>query len=354
MISNQCSKSILTPFDKKINFILFRILNNHKYKSLFIALALYVIILLIFGDFLKISCNYFVLIPLIAFSFVYGFPGGLLFGMMALPLNIMMFYMMGQMSFVPDNLYIAELSGLLVGGIIGYQSEYFMKLIKEIEVRRTAESLLRESLEDKELLLKEVNHRVRNNLNIIKSLIQLHSNKMDHPVFREECDKLKDRVFSISLIHEQLFLENQPLMLDLPRYMDTLLDNLVLSIKKQDVCLNRQWPNTGMPISSYRVLYLGLIVHEVVMNSLKYGCPADGTTEIFISLDDLGRNQYLLRISDNGSGFDPQTSAKGLGLRMIETLSQHLDGSVHWEFDEGCCFFLEFSNKQPEVFCSNL
>ncbi|MDA3958049.1 sensor histidine kinase [Oceanispirochaeta sp.] len=345
MISKQNPKSYLSPFDKLINSVLNRIVKDFRIGTLLLSLLLYINILLFFGEFLKISCNYFILLPMITISFIFGLPGGFLIGTLALPLNLLMFFLMDHMEYLPENLYIAEIAGILVGIILGYQSEYFSKLNREIEIRISMENRLRISLSDKDILLKEVNHRVRNNLNIITSLIQLHSNNVNHPVFTAECRKLKERIFSISLIHEQLFLENQPLVLDLTHYMDKLMDNLVYSMKGQDVRLIKQWPDHPMPFSSERVQYLGLILHEVVMNSLKHGFLPDHNAELTISLDEKENNSYSLHITDNGPGFDLDKSENGLGLRLVDTLSQHLNGRIRWENVNGCSFHLNFSKK---------
>ncbi len=342
MKKNSVSEGSTPHYYRNTYAFLYKLMNDYKAATLILPLALYVIILLLFGDFLKISSNYFVIFPLMAFSFVFGLPGGFASGVLALPANLLIFKFQGHLDYAPANIVIAECTGIIIGIAMGFQSEFFTGMLREIEQRVRTESRLRSILKEKDTLLSELNHRVRNNLNIITSLIQLHSNKTDHPYFREELSKLKDRVYSMSLVHEQLFMENQPLFLDVPRYLDSLLDNMVLSLNRPDLKLSKKWPDESIPLNSDRVLYLGLIVHEAVLNSIKYGETPGRNSELSLSITIEEDNSYTLMIEDNGPGFDPEGVEKGLGLRLIEALCVQLKGSYSWEGEAGSTFRLNF------------
>jgi len=333
--------------DRSVHAFLYKIMNEYKSIALLISVALYVSILLIFGDFLKISCNYFVVLPLMAFSFVFGLPGGLVSGILALPANLLIFKFQGHMEYAPDNLVIAESTGIIMGAVLGFLSEYFTGMLEEIDQRIHTEARLRSILKEKDTLLSEVNHRVRNNLNIITSLIQLHSNNVDDPVFKMECSKLKDRVYSISLVHEQLFLENQPLFLDVSKYIESLLENLILSLNRQDLKVQGKWTDGPVSLGSDRVLYLGLILHEVVMNSVKYGCVPGKDSIISVSMEKEEDGSFSLKIEDNGPGFNPEKVEKGLGLRLIDTLCSQFGGYSSWDKGTGSTFRLNFRCEAP-------
>jgi len=333
--------------NRSVHALLYKLKVDYKAGTLLISATLYASILLLFGDFLKISSNYFVVLPLLAFSFIFGLPGGLVSGVLALPTNLIIFKFLGHLEYAPDNLLIAESTGILMGTFLGVLSQYFMGMLREIDQRVQTEARLRAILQEKKTLLSEVNHRVRNNLNIITSLIQLHSNKVDDPAFREECDHLRNRVYTISLVHEQLFLENQPLFLDLSSYIDSLLDNMLVSMNCRDLVLKKHWPEQNISLSSDRVISLGLIVHEVVMNSIKYGVLPGRDFILSISMDRQEDESFLLRIDDNGPGFDPEEAEKGLGLKLIESLSGHLGGTSRWEKGDGSSFLLSFRDENP-------
>ena len=328
--------------DQWVSAFLRLISSRYRVRTIVISFALYISILLFFGDVLKISCNYFVILPLLAFAFVYGFPGGLAAGILALPLNMLVFRFMGRMDYLPASLVIAEVSGITVGGATGYLSQFFYRLIVENENRKETEGKLRDLLKEKDLLFREMNHRVRNNLNIIKSLIQLQSNKMDDPRFTEECEKLKDRVFSIALVHEQLYSAGERQNSELCSYLDSLLDNFGITAGEQEVEITRDWSDGRLYLSRDKLLYLGLIVHELLTNSLKYGAAEGKTLKLDISLIAVDESRHLLIVSDNGPGFDPDKVDGGLGLRLIETLSRQLEAEVGWGASVGSCFRIIF------------
>ena len=137
------------------------------------------------GTYLGISANYFVILPVLIVSLVCGFPGGLIAGVCALPANLFLFWLLGHAEYSPASKIIAELSGVFVGSAFGFLSDYFRKMIREMEKRKEAERELRRSLGEKEILLRELQHRVKNNLNLIKGLIQLQRNRSSDPAFRE-------------------------------------------------------------------------------------------------------------------------------------------------------------------------
>ena len=220
-------ESYFTPLDNYLTMLHRQYIGRNRFLSILLSLIVYISILLIWGKFLKISSNYFILLPIISVTIYFGLAGGIIAGSLGLPLNLLVFRLMGHPEYAPASLIVAEASGILVGLVMGYLSDYFNKLNREIHKRRITEEQLRRTLADKEILLQEVNHRVRNNLNIIKSLIKLQTNRVDEPFFKEECEKLSQRIFSISLVHEQLFQKDNPIYLDLKDYLTVLLENLV-------------------------------------------------------------------------------------------------------------------------------
>jgi two-component sensor histidine kinase len=328
--------------DRRLSSFLRLVSSRYKAATIASSFAVYTLVLFFFGDFLKISCNYFVLLPLLAVSFVGGFRGGLIGGLLALPLNLFSFGLMGHPEYQPASLVIAEAFGIFVGSSTGYLSEFFYRLIEENEFRKATEKKLRETLEEKDLLFRELNHRVKNNLNIIKSLIQLHANRAEEPLFKEECRRLQDRVFSISLIHDQLYLEGQPLHQDITSYLDSLLDNILSSLGDHNIILTKSWSAGRFRLDRERILYLGLIVHEVMMNSMKYAAPEGEYLKLRFALEDCGTDRICLSIADNGPGFDPDHRHSGLGLRLVKTLSTQLNGRILWQNHQGTSFRLTF------------
>ena len=330
-----------SPLDKLLTIIHRSLFLRYKKLSIIASFAMYVSIMLFLGNLLRISSNYFILLPLMTVIFSYGLVGGVVIGLLGLPLNLLMFHILGHPEYAPESLIIAELFGIIIGVAMGYLSDFFSKLNREIHKRRITEEKLRKTLADKEILLEEIHHRVRNNLNIIKSLISLQLSRVSDPAFKEECEKLKQRIFSISLVHDQLFHQNNSVSLDLKEYLSSLLDNLLSLSIQPGVRLDSVWPQDPLSIESDKAIYIGLIVQEVVINALKYAFQGTEFPELNFKLA-LQDDQIHISITDNGCGFDPAESSDGLGMKLIYSLSCQLNGSFGYKKGRGTVFTLDF------------
>ncbi|RDG31401.1 sensor histidine kinase [Oceanispirochaeta sp. M1] len=340
-------KRYFNPDDFYITRIHKKIYHHHRWKAILASLGIFIFIVLLFSDYLKISCNYFVLLPLMASAFAYGLPGGLTAGILSLPFNLLLFFLIGHNEYAPDSIFISFFSGTSVGFVMGYLSDYFRILNDEVDRRVETETRLRESLSEKDLLLSEINHRVRNNLGIISSLIQLQANRVDNSLFSDEFEKLRQRVLSISLVHEQLFMENQPLVLDIRNYLESLVSNILNTTDEYDIELVFNKPSSKMILSCDKVLHLGLLVQEIVMNSIKHAFSISGKGILSLNLKE--EDEYFsVAIHDNGKGFDPDKVVHGLGSRLIESLSLSLDSHYSWDCNEGCHFIIRFPHDYTE------
>ena len=329
-----------TPLDRVLTVIHRALILRHKPLSIIVSFVVYVSIILFFGNTLKISANYFIILPIIMVTLGFGLAGGLIMGLLGLPLNLLLFHFLGHPEYAPESLLIAELFGCTLGCTMGYMSDYFSKMNREVQRRRLTEEKLKRTLADKEILLDEVNHRVRNNLNIVKSLVSLQGMRSSDPTFREECEKLKERIYSISLVHEQLYQQHNTVYLGLKKYLSVLLENLMAGAGKEDLTLSTAWPEGEMTVISDKAVYLGLIVHEVVVNSLKYAFTSVETPRISFELMKLG-GHCRIQIKDNGPGFDPDKGNTGLGMKLIESLISQMGGHYSIEADRGMVFTLD-------------
>lgn len=312
--------------------------------SLTAATTVYAFIVLAFGRRLEISSNYFVLLPVLAAALGYGLAGGLVAGALGLPANLLLFGLLGRPEFSPASKPIAELSGLLVGGASGYLAEYFRQLQSEIVRRIRTEESLRGALADKQVLLQELNHRVKNNLNVIKSLIQLQRNRSEAPEFREASDRLLARVFAIARAHDRMFGEDGPSELDPGEYLQ---DILAVYDAEAGVGprIEADLRPGGLRLPSETAVPLGLILNEATANAWKYGTRAESSV-IRVSLTRAGPD-CVLEVRDTGPGFDPDDEARpggprGLGVKIIRSLAARLGGRVSWSRDGGTRFRLEF------------
>jgi len=227
--------------------------------------------------------------------------------------------------------------------------ECYMTVSPDVTERRKSEAMVKASLQEKEALLKEVNHRVKNNLQVLISLIDLqsHLETSDHDaaLFTE----LQERVRSMSMVHERLYQSPNLARIDFAAYMRDLSDslvntyavnpNVVVEIKVDDLWLG---VDTAIPC--------GLILHELVSNSLKYAFPAGmkETPRIIIRFHRLA-SQFTLEVCDNGIGLPESigwSNPTTLGLQLVHILSTHqLGGKLEVSRGAGTVFRLVFPER---------
>ncbi len=234
-----------------------------------------------FGAYLEVSSNYFVLLPLTAAALSYGLPGGILARLLALPCNLALFVLQGRQDFFPDNLALAQISGSMLGLVCGSLGGYFKRMESEYAARNQISKRLDAILLEKELMLDEIHHRVRNNLSMIMSLIQLQALDSPSKEFRQAASLLTQRLVAISLIHHICQAQDP----------GSLQVNLEAS---------HELPELNIDTASA----LGLILNEVITNSVKHGFVESSATtptiDVKIVLD--GPN-WIVTVQDNGRGF---------------------------------------------------
>jgi len=196
-----------------------------------------------------------------------------------------------------------------------------------------SESALRRALMERELLLKEVNHRVKNSLQLVLSMLSLQSNRFKEPETRELFTTAISRVTAIAAIHERLYQDADPLTVEMHTYLTGLCAELVRASGMEEhskASLQIQVEELRLPTE--HGVAVALIVNELVMNALKYAQPTSGTAVINVVLMRYGTGQIRLSVADNGAN-SGQTSAEvaGLGTQLIRMLARQLNGTVSVE-----------------------
>jgi PAS domain S-box-containing protein len=211
-------------------------------------------------------------------------------------------------------------------------------VVQDISERKEAESQIRASLAKKEVLLKEIHHRVKNNLQIISSLLHLQATKLEDEMLLEAFEDSQNRIRSMALIHEELYNAADLAHIDFDGYMQRLTDNLFESFGVDVARIRMAIEGDSVSFTIDKAIPMGLIVNELVTNSLKYAFPENRPGEIRISLNAPGDGPFSLTISDDGVGFpddidyrNPQT----LGLRLVGTLASQLEAHLELERSGG-------------------
>ena len=191
---------------------------------------------------------------------------------------------------------------------------------------------LQQRLLEKEMFLKEVHHRVKNNLQTVSSLLSLQARAVDDPKISTIIKNSQRRVVTMAMVHEMLYKRDDYVSkIELKPYLEELCAYLIRSTKEHEDQIQLQMNIPACKLNIDTVIPLGLIVNEIVTNALKYGFPGEENGCIQLQLKKLGRSEYQMKISDNGLGFSDSITAqnsKSLGLKLIRNLARQLMGEI--------------------------
>lgn len=235
------------------------------------------------------------------------------------------------------------IAGLLVVILFGM---YFT--LKNIHKKRKALSLLNIELDAKnkqnELLLKEIHHRVKNNLELVKSLIALQSAKLEDGASKEAMLASQNRVQSMGIIHQKLYQGENLGSIEMKDYFINLSEGILDTFNANEkVKIECVMDSLNLDVDT--AVPIGLIVNELLTNALKYAFPEGIHGKISISLKEENDN-LLLKISDNGIGKTEGLKPKGTGFgtQLIQLLTQQLHGTISKEYSNGTAVFFSFKD----------
>jgi two-component sensor histidine kinase len=203
------------------------------------------------------------------------------------------------------------------------------------------EELIKKMLKEKEVLLAEVFHRVKNNLNIVTSLLNLKKNSTESVEVQEALEECRSRVFSMALVHQNIF-NNQEVGLNFRTYIENLVSEIANSLgMNQQIELDLETEEISLNLSS--AIPCGIILNEIITNSYKYALSENNRLQIQIIIKQKGE-MISIEVSDNGPGISEEILAKDntLGLELIETLSEQLGGECSFSNNNGLVFHLNF------------
>jgi PAS domain S-box-containing protein len=228
-------------------------------------------------------------------------------------------------------------------------NKFTTSIIRDVTERKKTEKMLEKSLHEKEILLKEIHHRVKNNLMIISSLLNLQSDYIKDEESKNIFKESQNRARSMALIHERLYQSIDLKRMDFGDYIRSLSTELLhtyevdpglikLKINVEDIFLDI---NTAIP--------LGLIVNELVTNSLKHAFPEGNSGEINVDFHPID-DYYEFTVKDNGVGFPEDIdyqNTESLGLQIVTSLTDQIDGEITLDRNNGTKFKITF--KELEV-----
>lgn len=228
-------------------------------------------------------------------------------------------------------------------------------LLKTYNALYTSKKVMAIQVHEKENLLKEVHHRVKNNLQTVSSLLSLQSRNTESGPMKGLLKGTQNRVIAMAMVHEMLYMRKDISHIEYKSYVQELSEYLIRSIKGIDnnVTLKIDIPDIKLGIDT--AIPLGLLINESLTNALKYGIEGDEKGEINIKLqkDSEKENCYILEIGDNGIGF-PETinyrNTKSLGLKLIHNLTRQLRGTIERDASKkGTNYIIKFQEIKQQL-----
>lgn len=220
------------------------------------------------------------------------------------------------------------------------RKEAFKQILLQKNIIETREK-------EKVILLKELNHRVKNNLQMVASLLQIQSSHLPSGFGSDAIKKAKQRVEALLLLHKKLYNEKVDMQVNLKKYINDLVDNLILNnevkvIKVVELISKKIHMNYAIPF--------GLIVNELITNSLKYATVDDGLLQLSVKLSE-NKNILQLVIADNGAQDQLKTKVdknKSMGINLVHQLTKQIKGSISLKTDHGWKWTLLIDLKKIE------
>ncbi len=216
---------------------------------------------------------------------------------------------------------------------------------EDISDRKCTEARIQAALREKEVLLKEIHHRVKNNMQVISSLLQLQAQYIEDEPTLTLFEESQTRIHSMALIHEQLYQSEHLDRIDLPPYVQNLVANLYQSFGCGNTAIQFNLNLDPIYLNIETAIPCGLIINELVSNSLKYAFAQSLVGEINIDFHKINSQDFQLIIQDNGSGFPAGfdvENAETLGLRLVRMLAYQLEASIAIDSQCGTCYNIIF------------
>lgn len=199
---------------------------------------------------------------------------------------------------------------------------------KLIDLRLSNEELTK-NLNEKNLLLKEIHHRVKNNLQLVSSLLNIQANSIDNEDFSKAIIASQDRIKSMAIVHEKLYQSKSLSEVNMKSYIDALIEEKSKVTSNKDINFNVEVPSVAFKIE--KVIPIGLLINEMITNSYKHAFHSsnDNAINIQLLIDPMG--DYMLKYEDNGTGLGEgynSVNPQSIGMDLIDSFVDQLDGTL--------------------------
>jgi PAS domain S-box-containing protein len=219
----------------------------------------------------------------------------------------------------------------------------------DITARKQAQNKLTASLKEKEVLLKEVHHRVKNNMQVISSLLSLQSQHIKDKESLTMFQESQNRIRAMALIHEKLYTSEDLAHIDIAGYIHSLTHQLITTYRTIASRVNMDIAITDIFLTITTAIPCGLIINELVTNALKHAFPHQQKGTITVSMTPSTNDRLILTVSDTGIGFPKEIDFRNtttLGMQLVTSLVEQLEGTITLDRSEGTRFRIKFRAQE--------
>jgi PAS domain S-box-containing protein len=243
-----------------------------------------------------------------------------------------------------------QIKGYVETDVDGNPAQIF-GTIQDVTERKLSEERIQADLREKEILLKEIHHRVKNNLQVISSMLALQSKSIEDPEIRAVFQSCRDRVHSIGLVHEKLYRSKSLTSVDFGEYARTMLREMMTHYDAErrigaKICMR------PVQLDIETAIPVGLILSELVTNALKHAFPANRKGTLRVDFRTYRRRFWRMAVSDNGVGMPRRKAgpgSEGFGMELIRILTEQLDGKLQVRRAKGTTFTVTFPAAEPQL-----
>jgi PAS domain S-box-containing protein len=231
---------------------------------------------------------------------------------------------------------------------VHHNPSYFLVIIEDITERKKAEQQIKQSLKEKEVLLREIHHRVKNNMAVVSSLLSLEARKIKDVTVRALFEETRQRVKSMALVHEKLYQTKDLSSVNFEDYIRSIVSEIISLYRIDTSAITVEINIEDMELDLESAVPCGLIINELLTNAFKYAFPKNGRGGLSINFTKTDDN-YTLAIKDNGvglpEGFD-YNEASTLGLQLVNILTGQLGGTLQIKSDKGTEAVITFKTEK--------
>jgi len=251
---------------------------------------------------------------------------------------------------VDENIkYIQMSSNIIRNRATG--KNYIQGTITDITESKVAEEKVRTILVENEIMLKEIQHRVKNNFQVMLSLLSLQARHIQDPQYQDIFRVSQNRIKTLALVYEKLYYSKDFSSINFSEYVQQLIKNIVYVYSVNPLKISIKLNIETLFLELDQAVPCGLIINELVSNSIKFAFPEDRSGEITVDLSQKGNNLEL-KVADNGIGIPiniDYKSTETLGLQLVMTLTAQMDGLINYDGSNGSAFSIIIPLGTEEV-----